>query len=193
MWQEKNHLDILLVGGDDALPHEEAVVLKELVVLLRILLALVQQEADYSLLQNITELPEARGDDGANINQWIITGTQAESGEMHREYMSKYLGGSVPDERALLQQLSAQIQRDVLTVHHTCRHTMFSSALKIKITFLIIINKIMHPDNPDLAGSATTWVEYRLLWSGSGLSCCTEPHWSPSPCSRQTCSASVDK
>lgn len=27
----------------------------------------------------------------------------------------------VPDEGALLQQLSAQIQRDVLAVHHTCK------------------------------------------------------------------------
>lgn len=46
---------------------------------------------------------------------------------------------------------------------------------------------------PDLGGSATTWAECRWLWSGSGPSCCTEPHWSPSPCSRQTCWASVDR
>lgn len=59
---EQPHLDVLLLGGDDALPHEEAVVLKELAVLLWLLLALVQQEADHPLLQNVTELPAARGD-----------------------------------------------------------------------------------------------------------------------------------
>lgn len=49
------------MGGDDALPHEEAVILKELVVLLRILLALVQQETDHPLLQNVAKLPGATG------------------------------------------------------------------------------------------------------------------------------------
>lgn len=52
----------MFLGGDDALPHEEAVVLEELVVFLWFLLALVQQEADDPLLQNVTKLPEARGD-----------------------------------------------------------------------------------------------------------------------------------
>lgn len=56
------YLDILFLGGDNALPHEEAIVLEELVVLLRLLLALVQQEADHPLLQNVTKLPGARGD-----------------------------------------------------------------------------------------------------------------------------------
>lgn len=55
------HLYVLFLGGNDALPHEEPVVLKELVVLLRVLLALVQQEADHSLLQDISKLSE-RGD-----------------------------------------------------------------------------------------------------------------------------------
>lgn len=63
------HLDILLLGGDNALPHEEAVVLKELAVLLWLFLALVQQEADHPLLQNVTEFPEAGGDE-RKINQW---------------------------------------------------------------------------------------------------------------------------
>ena len=45
-------------------------------------------------------------------------------------------GSSVPDEGALLQQLSAQIQRDVLTVHHTCTHT--SEVKKISVFFLFI-------------------------------------------------------
>ena len=45
---------------------------------------------------------------------------------------------------------------------------------------------------PHLGGSAATWAGCRWLWFGSGPSCCTEPHWSPSLCSRQTCSASVD-
>ncbi len=56
----KGHLDVLFLGGDDALPHEEAVVLKELVVLLRLLLALIQQEANHPLLQDVTQLPEAK-------------------------------------------------------------------------------------------------------------------------------------
>ena len=51
------HLDVLLVRGDDALPHEEAVVLKEPGVLLRLLPALVEQEADDPLLQDVTQLP----------------------------------------------------------------------------------------------------------------------------------------
>lgn len=55
-----NHLDVLFLRGDDALPHEEAEVLEELAVLLRLLLALVQQEADDPLLQNVAELPEVR-------------------------------------------------------------------------------------------------------------------------------------
>lgn len=62
LFPKQSHLDVLFLGGDDALPHEEAVVLKELVVLLRLLLALVQQEADHPLLQNVTKLPEDRGD-----------------------------------------------------------------------------------------------------------------------------------
>lgn len=52
------HLDILFLGGDNALPHEEAVVFEKLVILLWFLLALVQQEADNPLLQNITKLSE---------------------------------------------------------------------------------------------------------------------------------------
>lgn len=31
---------------------------------------------------------------------------------------------TVPDEGALLQQLSAEIERDVLAVHHTCAETI---------------------------------------------------------------------
>lgn len=54
------YLHILFLGGDNALPHEEAVVLKELVVLLGLLLALVHQEADNPLLQNIAKLSEER-------------------------------------------------------------------------------------------------------------------------------------
>lgn len=54
------NLDILFLRGDDAFPHEEAVVLKELAVLLWLLFALVQQEADHPLLQNITKLPKER-------------------------------------------------------------------------------------------------------------------------------------
>lgn len=54
----KGHLHVLFLGGDDALPHEQAVVLKELAVLLWLLLALVQEEADHPQLENITKLPE---------------------------------------------------------------------------------------------------------------------------------------
>lgn len=54
------HLDILLLGSDDTLSHEETVILEKLAVLLWFLLALVQQEADHPLLQNVTKLPEAR-------------------------------------------------------------------------------------------------------------------------------------
>lgn len=54
------NLDILFLCGDDAFPHEEAVVLKETAVLLWLLFALVQQEADHPLLQNITKLPKER-------------------------------------------------------------------------------------------------------------------------------------
>lgn len=66
---EQSHLDILFLGGDDALPHEEAVVLEELVVLLRILLALVQQEADHPLLQNVAKFP-GDGGDGAKMGHY---------------------------------------------------------------------------------------------------------------------------
>ena len=129
-------------------------------------------------------------------------------GKIYSEFMSRCVlnipknvdfGSSVPDEGALLQQLSAQIQWDVLTVHHTCTHT--SEVKKISVFFLFI--KKLHVKaaaagggtqvDADLGGSAAIWAEYRWLWSGSGPSCCTEPHWSPSPCSRRTCSASVDR
>lgn len=56
-FKQGDHLNILFLSGDDTFPHEEAVGLKELAVLLRFLLALVQQEADYPLLQDITKFP----------------------------------------------------------------------------------------------------------------------------------------
>lgn len=46
----ESHPDVLFLGGDDALSNEEAVILKEFTILVWVLLALVQQEADYSLL-----------------------------------------------------------------------------------------------------------------------------------------------
>lgn len=114
----------MFLRGDDALPHEETEVLKELFVLLRLLLALVQQEADDPLLQNVTELPESQRETA----QKLISGAFLErKKEPERVYMPKNVGlsGCVPDEGALLQQLPAQIQRDVLAVHHTCRNTLF--------------------------------------------------------------------
>lgn len=56
LFYEQSHLDVLFLGGDDALPDEEAVILKELAVLLWVLLVLVQQEADHPLLQNVPKL-----------------------------------------------------------------------------------------------------------------------------------------
>lgn len=103
----------------------------------------------------------------------------------------------VPDEGALLQQLSAQVQWDVLAVDHTCARTHThtrTSTSKVKLSFINTMQQNMEElqKQADLGGSATTWAECLWLWSGSGPSGCTEPHWSPSPCSRQTCSASVD-
>lgn len=67
---ESGHLDVLLLGGDNPLPHEQTVIFKERVVFLRLLLALVQQEADDSLLQNIPKLPaEAAGEQSAPESQ----------------------------------------------------------------------------------------------------------------------------
>ena len=52
------YLDVLLCCGDNPLPHEEAVVLEEASVLLRVLLALVQEEADHALLEDVPQFPE---------------------------------------------------------------------------------------------------------------------------------------
>lgn len=49
---------MLVVCSDDAFTYEESIVIQEGVVLLWILLALVQQEADQPCLQNITNLPK---------------------------------------------------------------------------------------------------------------------------------------
>lgn len=63
--EPRRHLDVLLMRGDDALAHEEAEVVEEGAVLLRLLLALVQQEADHSLLQDVAELPAAKSEEAS--------------------------------------------------------------------------------------------------------------------------------
>lgn len=105
---------------------------------------------------------------------------------------------TVPDEGALLQQLSAQIERDVLAVHHTCAETITEQliALFFFCTVKLCTKQTRRSGrsalrDADLGGSAATWAGCRWLWSGSGPSCCTAPRWSPSPCSRRTWSASV--
>lgn len=51
------YLDRLLRRGHDAFPHEQAIIIKEPGVLLSVLLALVNEELDESLLQNVPEFP----------------------------------------------------------------------------------------------------------------------------------------
>lgn len=65
--KRRRHLDVLLLRGDNALPHEEAKVVEEGAVLLRVLLALVQQEADHSLLQDVAQLPAAKAKLNINV------------------------------------------------------------------------------------------------------------------------------
>lgn len=81
-WRSRGHLDVLLLGRDDALPHEEAVVLEELAVLLRLLLALVQQEADHPLLQHVAQLPEQRRTGRLEKN-----GVQGENSEFYFDFI----------------------------------------------------------------------------------------------------------
>lgn len=50
---------------------------------------------------------------------------------------------TVPDEGALLQQLSAQIERDVLAVHHTCTETITEPL----IALFSLYRKIVHEAN----------------------------------------------
>lgn len=59
MHQDSWYLDILLCYRDNSLSHEYSVVLKEFCIFLRVLLALVNEEFDQPLLQNISELPAA--------------------------------------------------------------------------------------------------------------------------------------
>lgn len=57
MFQDSWYLDILLCYRDNPLSHEYSVLLKEFGIFFRVLLALVNEELDQPLLQNITELP----------------------------------------------------------------------------------------------------------------------------------------
>lgn len=57
--QDSWYLDILLCYRDNPLSHEYPIVLKEFGIFLSILLALVNEELDQPLLQNISELPAA--------------------------------------------------------------------------------------------------------------------------------------
>lgn len=59
---------------------------------------------------------------------------------------------TVPDEGALLKQLSAQIERDVLAVHHTCAETI----TKQLIALFFLYRKIVHEANKTLGGTPTS-------------------------------------